>query len=667
MHDFLRTLARFRPSPVIRYGSPLLAVMLMTLLRLVAPLDAAPFLLFMPVIFLTALALGRGAALAGLILSTVLAAYFFVRGEAVWQLSPGEVIALIQYLVVGGAMILICGSLRQAFVDNEITVSRLNEANGFLERSREHLEAARKEAEDARESAERANRTKSEFLANMSHELRTPLSAIIGYSEMMQEEIEDGGDTAALAPDITKIEGNARHLLGLINDVLDLSKVESGKMEVYAEDFDVETILKDLVATVGSLISKKSNTLDLRTEHSLGLMHSDLTKVRQVLLNLLSNAAKFTEAGTITLTATRQEAAGGVDQIAFSVSDTGVGMTEDQLAKLFQRFQQADSSTTRKFGGTGLGLSLTKAFADMLGGSVSVDSTAGKGSTFTLVLPAVHVPTPEEEGSPVPDEGDDGRDLILVIDDDEDQRILTTRFLHREGFRVQVAASGRLGLNLAKTLRPRAILLDVMMPGIDGWSVLSALKADLELSEIPVVMVTAVDQRSLADALGAADYMLKPVDWARFSEVMDRFHTGEAVQKGQVLLVEDDAIIRKSVQSALEDAGWQVVEAANGREGVDRATVTPPQVVLVDLNMPVMDGFTFLSEFRALPGCAETPVIVLTGRSLTAEDRRKLRGATQVLNMGNLNANGLVEKLKHLTGTRPHRPNEDLVEQVAHP
>ncbi|RYC29983.1 response regulator [Lichenibacterium minor] len=511
--------------------------------------------------------------------------------------------------------------------------------------------AERKVAEqalaDAKSAAEEANLAKSTFIANMSHELRTPLSAIIGYSEMMAEEIADGCDGSELAADMAKVEGNARHLLGLINDVLDLSKVESGKMEVYAEDFDVEPTLRDLVATVETLVAKKNNRLVLDLQPGLGRMRSDMTKLRQVLLNLLSNAAKFTDGGTITLSASRTPGRDGTDRLSFAVSDTGIGMTGDQLAKLFQRFTQADTSTTRRFGGTGLGLSLAKAFADMLGGDVAATSVEGQGSRFTFTLPASHAAAADLEGQPDADgalaEIAPG-DLVLVIDDDEDQRTLMTRFLHREGFRVQVAADGRKGLQLARSLHPRAILLDVMMPGIDGWSVLSEIKADPNLATTPVVMVTSVDQRSLAASLGAADYMLKPVKWDRFSGMMDRFRT----PSGGILLVEDQPDARAAVRGMLEDGGWVVTEAWDGRDGLRQAAAHPPEVVLLDLTMPVMDGFDFLDGFRKLPGCAEVPVVVLTARDLNRDERGRLRGANQILQKGDLSLRALVGRLEDL-------------------
>ena len=505
----------------------------------------------------------------------------------------------------------------------------------------------------AKETAEAANLAKSTFIANMSHELRTPLSAIIGYSEMMIEEIEDGAPATDLAPDMRKIEGNARHLLGLINDVLDLSKVESGKMEVFAEDFDIGASVREVAATVRTLIEKKENTLELLVGDDIGGMHSDVTKIRQILLNLLSNAAKFCERGTITLAVSRDAANPG-GPVTFRVSDTGIGMTAEQLSRLFQRFQQADSSTTRRFGGTGLGLSLTKAFADMLGGRVEVESEEGHGTSFIVRLPATYVaegderPRPDAPGGEGPEPGNP-RDLVLVIDDDDDQRALMTRFLAREGFSARVAEDGRTGLDLARRLKPRAILLDVMMPGIDGWSVLSELKADPDLADIPVVMVTFVDQRGLAASLGAADYMLKPVRWDRFSKVMDRFREPE----GGVLLVDDDPALRLHLRSLMEKDGWAVTEACDGREALERVAVRRPAVILLDLNMPMMDGFAFLSRLRAMPGCGDIPVVVLTARDMTREDRTLLRGASQILNKGDVSLRGVVERLYQLAGEGP--------------
>ncbi|MBA3853670.1 MAG: hypothetical protein C0503_04590 [Gemmatimonas sp.] len=485
----------------------------------------------------------------------------------------------------------------------------------------------------ARRDAESANAAKSDFLANMSHELRTPLNAIIGYSEMLEEDAVDRDATEAIT-DLRRIRSAGHHLLALINDVLDLSKIEAGKMELHLETFDLRAAVDAVASTVAPLIEKNGNVLALDLDERLGSMHADVTRVRQVLFNLLSNASKFTERGRITLGAARRDV-DGRSWIELTVRDTGIGMTPEQLGRLFNAFAQAESSTSKKYGGTGLGLVISRMFCEMMGGTVTVASEAGVGTTFTVRLPAEVTDAAAAAVPAVVHEGQAGAGCVLVIDDDEATRDLLARMLVRDGYRVLQAANGATGLALARSERPDVITLDVVMPGLDGWEVLAALKEDPEVAAIPVVMLTITDDRNLGFSLGASEYLTKPIERDRLSAVLARYRKGP---DARVLIVDDDAATRTMLRRALEKDGWTIAEAENGRVGLAAVGAAPPQLILLDLMMPEMDGFEFLEALRADAANAPIEVVVMTAKILTEDDRRQLSGGVQrVLHKGEHN------------------------------
>ena len=385
-----------------------------------------------------------------------------------------------------------------------------------LQRNSALLEERTHQLELARDAAEAANSSKSQFLANMSHELRTPLNAIIGYSDLLIEEAEEL-DAQDLVPDLDKIRSSGKHLLGLINDVLDLSKIEAGKMEMSLETFEVRDVVSAVAAMVRPLVEKNGNVFEVAIDEHIGTMHADLTRVRQILLNLLGNASKFTSKGTVSLTVTREESKQR-EWVVFAVRDTGIGMTPEQLTRLFQPFTQADPSTTRKYGGTGLGLSISQRLSRLMNGTISVVSEPGMGSIFTVRIPAeVTEPKLQRQTGiyrvsrpsvPIPVVTSS---RVLLIDNDPTTRDLVQRMLARDGVDMLYAATGQEGLRLATEQHPDVILLDVLLPDQDGWAVLTAITTKLELAGIPVIIATTADERGLADTLGATSYLSKPV------------------------------------------------------------------------------------------------------------------------------------------------------------
>ncbi len=514
---------------------------------------------------------------------------------------------------------------------------------------------------ETRQAAEAANQAKSQFLASMSHELRTPLNAVIGYSEMLEEEAQEAGH-AQYVPDLEKIGSAGKHLLGLINGILDLSKIEAGKMDLYLEEFELVGVLDEVSATVAPLLEKNGNTLARKTGE-LGRMQADVTKVRQVLLNLLSNANKFTEQGTIRVSADVD----GPDWIEIAVADSGIGMTPEQMGRLFEAFAQAEASTTRRYGGTGLGLAISRRFCRMMGGDITVASEPGVGSTFTVRLPRrVDAAAPLEATAPagvVPEEGTGTGEsgTLLVIDDDPEVHTLLRHWLAREGYRVEGAADGAAGLARARELRPDAVILDVLMPGVDGWSVLETLRADAELGEVPVIILSMLDDRRLGFALGASDYLTKPVEASRLLDALGRYCPD---RERPVLVVEDDPGARDLLRRIMEREGWTVLEAENGRVALDRLADAHPQLLLLDLMMPEMDGFELAARLRTMPEWQQLPIIVVTARDLSPEDRARLNGSVvAVLQKGAYGAQELLAEVRHAIardgGSTSRRPSSE--------
>ncbi|MFE1627323.1 hybrid sensor histidine kinase/response regulator [Brevibacillus reuszeri] len=518
----------------------------------------------------------------------------------------------------------------------------LRELNDQLE---ELVQERTAELSKARDEAVAASHIKSQFLANMSHELRTPLNAILGYSEMLKEEAEDMNEHG-FADDLGKIHHAGKHLLSLINDILDLSKIEAGKMDLFLENVDIPEMIEEVLATVRPLVEANHNQLEV--EYPDGTIETDITKFRQILFNLLSNASKFTQNGTISLTV-RHEAQAETPGISIAVTDSGIGMSQEQIEHIFLAFKQADSSTTRKYGGTGLGLAISKRLCQYMDGNITVDSELGKGTTFIVWLPTRR--EHRDEVLPVATQFagqvQAGSQIVLVIDDDPAMLQLMQRFLSKEDCSVVLASNGQEGIRLARELRPSLISLDVLMPGMDGWSVLTALKNDPELAGIPVIMISMTDDKNLGYALGASEFLVKPVYRDKLVSVLDK-HLPERQTK-TVLVIEDDDTTSHMMTKMLEKEGYRVKQAGDGRIALESVAEALPQLILLDLMMPNMDGFEFVTELRKREEWRSIPVVVVTAKNISAEDRLRLNGYVErIVQKGSFQREALLHEIRAL-------------------
>jgi signal transduction histidine kinase/CheY-like chemotaxis protein len=489
-----------------------------------------------------------------------------------------------------------------------VAFSRMSDEVGGL------IDARTGEMETARDEARDASDQKTKFFANMSHELRTPLNAILGYGEMLYEDCEDLGYDDLL-PDLKKITSSGSHLLSLINNILDLSKIEAGKMELFITSFEIENMVETIKNISEPLAAKNDNGFVVNFDGAMGSMSQDETKLRQCLTNFLSNGFKFTKNGTVTLDV-RSRSVEGVEFIDFAVIDTGAGMSPEGVAKVFEEYTQAERSTSANHGGTGLGLPISKKFAEMMGGEVVLTSEEGVGSVFTLSVPRECPEYNEDDVDSNVINLDSEDNLVVLVDDDVAMHDLIKRTISKLSLTLIGATNSEKGMELIREVKPKLILLDVLMPGRDGWSLLKECKTDKELKDIPVIMISQLNQSNLAASLGANDYLTKPIDRSHFVNTVQRL-LGSGSKNQKVLVIDDDKDVRELLSRLLKDAGYRPIDARDGKEGLER-TKDEPALIILDLEMPRMDGFEFLDNYiKDVPEDKRAPVLVFSGKDLT--------------------------------------------------
>lgn len=528
----------------------------------------------------------------------------------------------------------------------------LQELNDKLE---ERILDRTRDLERANSELDRSNRLKSQFIATMSHELRTPLNSILGFSELLMDEVYDPV-TERQKRYISNIYNSGSHLLQLISNVLDIAKIESGKIELQHETFLITQTVAEVDAVIRSLAQKKQQQLSVQVADDMPPIRADRVKFKQILYNLLSNAVKFTpEGGAVSVEAKVVSGAdlpsvigaseafpGDIDLLVITVADTGIGIKPEDQDRIFSEFEQGDSSFSRRYEGTGLGLALTKRLVELHGGEIAVESEEGKGSTFTVVIPLgtaaaaqrlpVVPPDMQQQEGAFEAETARGRrctaPLILVVEDNPSTSEVLTLYLARAGYRVAHAFTGEEALSRAKELQPFAVLLDIMLPGKDGWEVLQELKTAPEVKDIPVIISSVTDNKELGFALGAFDYLVKPVDRLALLKKLEELSlTVKRCRKHiNILCIDDHAEALELLQSILEPAGYNVITASSGAEGVDKALSYKPDLIILDLMMPEMDGFEVVHLLKSSPAVVDTPILILTAKDLTVEDRLRLAG-----------------------------------------
>ena len=544
------------------------------------------------------------------------------------------------------------------------TYSRLDDNSTFtiftniteLKNKENELRKTISALDEEKEKANEANKTKSQFLANMSHELRTPLNAIIGLTEMLKEDAEDDNLDDYLEP-LDRVFNAGKHLLALINDVLDLSKIEAGRIELFNETFQLKSIIDEIVKTSQPLAEKNKNELIVNFQNSLNLVTADQTRVKQIVLNLISNACKFTENGKITLNISKKKKKSG-DLISIAVKDTGIGMTKNQMDKLFNSFVQADSSTTRKYGGTGLGLTISKQLAMMMGGDVIVDSEINKGTIFTATFLADYLGASQDIKNKALKQNslienvvsieNQNAKTILIIDDDPTVSELIKRQLLRDSYNVVIANNGKEGIELARKIKPNLITLDILMPEMDGWSVLRTLKADPEVSKIPVVMASILDEKNKGFSLGAADFVSKPIEKERLiSSIQTLIGKSENLK---ICIIEDDDNLRFTIKEILEKQGNIIIDASNGKDALSKLNKENPDLILMDLSLPKMDGWTATKTIKSKNELKDLPIIALSAHAMEEHKKRALDAGCNDYDTKPVDIERLLEKINKQLG-----------------